>query len=151
MSNKSGRTIRRGAVFGLMVFIGLFTLDCRNWKKMSIEDKANHIAKKITKELDLNDTQKTALEKLKTEAVAKIKANKGYHEEITAQLIVLVKSEKMDKSKLKELRKKRTSMMTEMEDFMIEKVAEFHATLTPEQKVKAAEHIEKMSKRMHHN
>lgn len=146
-------TYKKISKIGLL--LALFALpvvafNCRKWSKKPIEERAEHIVKKITKKLDLTDAQKTVLEKIKTEAVAKIKASEQNHKQLAGGLIEQIKSEKLDKAKIKELQKKRSAMMAEFEDFMIEKISEFHAVLTPDQRTKAAEYLEKFRNKMHH-
>ncbi|MDX1960419.1 MAG: Spy/CpxP family protein refolding chaperone [Leptospiraceae bacterium] len=123
---------------------------CGGWHK-SPEDKAKWIVKKISSELDLTDKQKSSLEKMKEEYLAKRKELKfGMSKETQAEILAQVKSSKPDEKKLDSIfdeeKKKREQMFT----FLQKKFYEFHSTLTQEQKNTLAEKMEKIFKRHFH-
>jgi len=131
----------------LFAIIALFSLAgmnaCRPWKHKSPEERAEWMVKRISKELDLNDTQKQALNRIKDEFVAKHKADRPQMEAQFAALSDLVRSDTIDQAKLKDLRKKHQAHRESMENFFVEKAIEFHKVLTPEQRVKAADLMQK--------
>ncbi len=131
----------------LFAIIALFSLAgmnaCRPWKHKSPEERAEWMVKRISKELDLNDTQKQALNRIKDEFIAKHKADRPQMEAQFAALSDLVRSDTIDQAKLKDLRKKHQAHRESMENFFVEKAIEFHKVLTPEQRVKAADLMQK--------
>ena len=69
-------TLRR-----VLIVLGAMTLltaaACRNLKHKSPEERAEWVTKKITKELDLNESQKQTLAAIKTDLLAKHAAEKA--------------------------------------------------------------------------
>jgi hypothetical protein len=131
--------------FGLVASV----LNCHNWKNKSPEERANYMAEKINKHLDLDNNQKELVNKIKLEWIAKhkdLKTNFNFKEEI----LPLIKSDKLDDEKLKLISQKMSTNRQEMDKFIIEKFKEFHAVLNKDQKEKMAEHLEKMHKRFGH-
>jgi len=120
-------------------------LYCR--KHRSAEERAEWITKRITKELDLNDTQKTKLQTIKDEILARHKASKTQRAALMQEAIALVRGDTLDKAKVADLKKRHTQLHTAREDFFIEKITEFHKVLTPEQRNKAADLMQKFSSR----
>ena len=118
------------------------------WHRAPLEKKAEWIAEKVADKLDLTDDQKTKLNSIRDEIVAKLKESRPSHMKMGEEMIAQVRSEKIDteaiKAKMDEMDKKRD----ETRNFVIDKVAEFHAILTPEQRTKAAELLEKFHSRM---
>lgn len=109
------------------------------------EKAANHMVKKVSKKLDLNDDQKTNLEKIKVEILAKADELKlkgsmsAIHDEFTSQL----RQDTIDQEKINSMLAGKEATMKEMRIFLVAKFAEFHATLTAEQKEKLAAWNEK--------
>mgnify|MGYP003597251757 CR=1 FL=1 len=120
--------------------------NCRPWKHKSPEERAEWMAKKISKELDLNDAQKQVLNKIKDEIVAKHKAEKSNRDLQFAELTKLIRSETIDNKKLTELRQRHRAERETMEAMFVEKALELHKVLTPEQRNKAADLLEKHMK-----
>ncbi|MFZ5629094.1 MAG: Spy/CpxP family protein refolding chaperone [Spirochaetota bacterium] len=116
---------------------------CRPWKHKSPEERAEWIVKRITKELDLNDSQKQTLNRIKDEFIAKHKSDRPQMEAQFAALSELVRADAIDQSKLKDLRRKHQAHRESMENFFVEKATEFHKVLTSEQRAKAAELMQK--------
>ncbi len=67
------------------------------------------------------------------------------HEELVAQL----RSEEIDQGRVKEVIAERRAQMDEIVDLIVVRLAEFHKTLTPEQKEKLIAKIETF-KKWHH-
>lgn len=134
----------------LLVLVALSAVagvtNCRPWKHKSPEERAEWMAKRIAKELDLNDSQKQVLNKIKEDVVAKHKADKANHAANFKELTALIRSEKIDNAKLAELRKRHQQHRESMEAMFVEKALELHKVLTPEQRNKAADLLEKHMK-----
>ncbi len=121
--------------------------NCRPWKHKSPEERAEWMAKRITKELDLNDAQKQVLNKIKDEIVARMKAEKSDRALQFKEMTGLLRADTIDKTKLAALRKSHEAQRESMEALFVEKALELHKVLTPEQRNKAADLIEKYMKK----
>ena len=104
----------------------------------------------VTEVLDLNEAQQAQLNQIKEELLEKgqqMRANKAkYHDEIVAQLT----SEEIDQARVKAIIAEHRAQMDELVDLMVVRFAEFHRTLTPEQKTKLVNKLEDFNK-WHHN
>jgi Spy/CpxP family protein refolding chaperone len=96
----------------------------------------------VTEVLDLNEAQQQQLNQIKDELMAKreqMHANKAkYYDEAVAQLL----SEEIDQARVKEIIAEHRAQMDEMIDLVVVRFAEFHSTLTPEQKTKLVNKLE---------
>jgi Spy/CpxP family protein refolding chaperone len=132
----------------LLVMVGLSA--CGHWHK-SPEDKANWVVKKISSELDLTDTQKAELEKMKKEYLQKRKdLNIGITQDQKNEIVTQIKSAKIDEPKMDKMFEERAKSRQLLMQFLNKKFYEFHAILTPEQRKKLAERVEKLMKKFHH-
>ncbi len=139
----------------LQFFIILFTIftffGC--FRAKNFEERVNRIVKELKKELSLNDEQTNKLESIRLEIIAKqksIKANLDI-ENIKNEVLSMIKSEQIDKEKFKKTIEPLAKSRQEMIDFVITKMIEFHRVLTPEQRNKLAELMEKFDKKMEKN
>lgn len=126
-------------VVGLM-FLG----GCRH---PSPERMADHIVEDLTEKLELNAAQQQQLHGIKGELLGKIaemkKSRELHHEEIYAEL----QKDILDQGHLKKMVDAHKVEMDDLANLMIERLATFHGTLSPEQKKKLVEHLKKMEKR----
>ena len=103
----------------------------------------------VSEVLDLNEAQQAHLDKIKGEMMQKreqMHANKDkHHDEIIAQL----SSEEIDQERVQVIIAEHRAQMDEMIDLIVVRFAEFHRTLTPEQKAKLVNKVEDFSK-WHH-
>ena len=103
----------------------------------------------MTEALNLNEEQQAKANAYKDEILAKTAAmrseKKQMHDEIKAQL----SSEEIDTSRVKELVAEHRAGMDEVIDLLVDRIADFHRTLSPEQRDKLVEKLEKFEK-WHH-
>lgn len=102
----------------------------------------------VAKRLNL-DEQQTA--KLQAVHEAMLQAREQFHKERTElfeEIATQIKSERLDEAKVLQLLEQRQALMSQIAPQVVAKVAELHASLTPEQKVKAVEHLERFKNRM---
>ncbi len=99
--------------------------------------------------LDLNEDQQAMASSYKDEIMAKVKSmhseKKQMHDEIKTQLA----GESIDKQRVKALVAEHRAGMDEVIDLAVDRVADFHATLSPEQRTKLVNKLEKFEKRHH--
>jgi periplasmic protein CpxP/Spy len=135
----------------LVLFSGLFFSGCSrmHFCHQSPEKRADYFVKMITKELDLNDEQKAKLNKIKNEVLAKFKEAKAENADAHSKAIALIRQEKLDAATLDKFISEKEDKFKKIKPFVIEKIIEFHSMLTPEQRVKLAEKMEKIHKKHH--
>jgi periplasmic protein CpxP/Spy len=113
------------------------------------EQRADWMVKKVTRELDLNDAQKAKLEDVKAEMLAARGQMESQHEMMYNEALAQLPSERLDQAKLLQLFEQHQAKMTQLAPAVLAKLAEFHASLTPEQKAKAAEELKEFHDRHH--
>ncbi len=131
-------------VAGALVFGG-----CQRHR--SPEERIAHKLDHVADYLDLNDQQKMKLDEVKDELIQARKELRQDHQAIFDEVLVEVKGDQLDQAKLLQLIEQHQARFSEVAPPVIAKVAEFHATLTPEQKAKAVERLEKFRERMNHH
>lgn len=97
------------------------------------------IIDKISEKLDLNTSQKTQVERLKAQIKEKMESQKPDRENMMKEFSEEFTKSTLDRNSILDHMKKNESKREEMKTFMIDKLVEFHAILTPEQRVKAVE------------
>lgn len=107
------------------------------------EQRADWITGKISRELDLNDAQEAKLETVKQAFLENMKQHKGERSQSLDKVKQMISGDRLEAAQVKSLMAQRQKMMDESFDKVFGKVADFHASLTPEQKKKAVELIEK--------
>ena len=138
--------VKKGLYFLLISILisglGLFS-GCR---RSSHAHKAEFIVDYISETLDLNESQQAQLNQIKDELMAKARqmhANKAtMHDELVAQL----RSEEIDQARVKEMIAEHRAQMDDIIDLIVVRLAQFHKTLTPEQKDKLVAKIETFKK-----
>lgn len=146
MNAKRGRGLKKTlTVFSLILAASVFVY-CRPWKHKSPEERAEWMTKRITKELDLNDSQKQSLGQIKEDLLAKFKADKPTRDALFREMTALVQADTLDKAKLQDIKKRHVAQREAMENLFMDKIVEFHKVLTPEQRAKAAKSLEKHAK-----
>ena len=133
-------------LIGMLVSGAALFSGCR---RHSHGHKAEFIVDYISETLDLNDSQQAQLDQIKDELMEKAQlmhADKAsMHEELVAQL----RSEEIDQVRVKGLIAEHRAKMDEIVDLVVSRLAEFHKTLTAEQKEKLIAKIETF-KKWHH-
>jgi periplasmic protein CpxP/Spy len=124
----------------------LFLAGCRGrhcgWNS-SPEEKANHISKKIAKELDLTADQKSKLDKIKGDILARKADFSALHAGLQQTLLGQIRSASVDQAKLNQGLEDREAKMKDLRGFMVAEFAEFHAMLNPDQREKLASKLER--------
>ena len=106
-------------------------------------ERADWMTSKIPKHLDLDDQQKAKLMAVRDEMVAARAESQQEHNAIMEEVIAQVQSNRLDQAKLSQLMDRHQAEQKRVMQRVLPKVAEWHATLRPEQKTEAVEHIRK--------
>ena len=130
------------AVLGLLAFTG-----CRKHASGVHGELAIDY---LTESLDLDEGQLAQLEGYRTEIMEKAKQMRPGKKQLFEEVVLQIKNETIDRQKLKDAVAQHRVQMVEMIDLVINRSAEFHSTLTPEQKEKLVAKLEKFEK-WHHN
>ena len=125
----------------ICVFISaaLIFTGCRSH---SPEGKAEFMVDYIAETLDLNDGQKAQLDEIKDEFLAKAKEMHAKKEAMHDEFIAELRKEEIDQQRMKELISQKQEQMAEIMDLAVVRLAEFHRTLTPEQREKLVAKLE---------
>ena len=145
---QSLRIMKLIPILGLMaIFLALS--GCSSWHSQSMEKKATKIADRIAKKLDMTEKQKAELSQIKDEIVSKIKSKENVEKrkELRTAFFEMFKGDAMAKEQLTDLYQKKDAGEKEMREFLMDKMVQFHRMLTPEQRAKAVEKMEKFSKK----
>ncbi|CBK39828.1 conserved exported protein of unknown function, periplasmic protein CpxP [Nitrospira defluvii] len=106
-------------------------------------ERADWMTSKIAKHLDLDDQQKAKLMAVRDEMVAARAESQQEHKAIMEDVIAQVKSDRLDQAKLTQLMERHQAEQKRVMQRLLPKAADWHATLRPEQKAEAVEHIRK--------
>ena len=111
------------------------------------ERHATWVVDKISDELNLNETQKTTVNRIKGEVLAKHDEFKSLYLGVVDEVLQQVKSDKVDQELINKSFQARETKLKELRSFVVEKFAEFHSVLTPDQRKVLADKIEHYRKR----
>lgn len=110
-------------------------------RHQSPAERAQWMADKVAKELELDAPQKVKLAAAKDEFLAARTAAQQEHRALMETLLAQVQSDRLDQAKLARLFEQHQALQRQTMDKVLPKVAEWHASLTPEQKAEAVERI----------
>jgi Spy/CpxP family protein refolding chaperone len=140
--------VKLWVILGLLA-IFVFSNGCSRWKSQPIEKRAMKIVERISKELELSDSQRTELNQISEDIIKKFKSPESVEKrkEIRKAFMEMIKENSLTKEKLTALHQKQEEGQKEMQEFLMEKFIQFHKMLTPGQRIKLANLIEKVSMR----
>ncbi len=145
------KTFSKLAIVAMLIFGGIAFTACKHHPP-SFDKIAEFVTKRLTKELDLNENQKTILEKLKNEVLAKRKElqvhGPGF---MPKEMVEEIRKDKIDEAKAIKHFESESAKHVAFRSFILKKFTEFHASLTPEQRNKLADLIQKMQNKFHHD
>ncbi len=134
------------AAIAIVAFTTLAFSGCHRYR--SPEERMTHKFDHISSHLELTEPQKMALGEVKGELLRARKALKQDHQVIFDELLTEIKGERMDQTKVVGLIEQHQAQLVKVAPPVVAKVAEFHASLTPEQKDKAVERLEWLRDKM---
>ena len=126
----------------LIAGLGLFT-GCR---RSSPAHKAEFMVDYISETLDLDATQQAQLNQIKNELMEKAQQMKDGRASMYGEIIAQLRSEEIDQARVMAIIAERRAQMNELIDLLVVRLAEFHKTLTQEQKEKLVAKIETFKK-----
>lgn len=128
--------LRKKVIWGFVpvLMAGLMFLGGCN--KPSPEKIADRIVDELAAKLDLTAAQKEQLNATKVEILGKVAEMKKNKDAIHVEVIAELQKDELDQGRLKKIVAGHKGEMDVMADLLIDRLAKFHASLTPEQKVK---------------
>ena len=114
-------------------------------KRATPEQRAERLVARVTKELALDATQKEQFGKLVAEFQPVVLQLQAAREETRAKVGIQLKAGTVDAEALKSAMHANLATLQKSADQLIDRLAAFHATLTPAQKTKVAERFEKLA------
>ena len=133
-------------LIGMLISGGALFSGCR---RHSHAHKAEFMVDYISETLDLNESQQAQLDQIKDELMTKAQQMHADKESMHEELVAQLRSEEIDQVRVKALITEHRAKMDEIIDLVVVRLAEFHKTLTPEQKEKLIAKIETF-KKWHH-
>jgi Spy/CpxP family protein refolding chaperone len=138
--------VRKGLYFliisVLVSSLGLFS-GCR---RSSHAHKAEFMVDYISETLDLDENQQAQLNQIKDELMAKVGQMRADRASMQEELLAQLRSEEIDQARIKAMIAERRAQMDAIIDLIVVRLAEFHKTLTPEQREKLVGKIETFKK-----
>ena len=124
-------------------FLALGLAGCERWTP---EKGVDHFSSKVKRELKLNPEQTVKLDDLTNSMKTMIKEDASKRSAMREDMKRLIAAPKLDTAKLDELMKNRQSLMTENMLALKPKLAAFHDSLSEEQRKKAADEFDEVSR-----
>ena len=103
------------------------------------------VTNRIASRLDLTESQTADLEQIAGEIAEKAKAMHTDHASRRQEIAGLIRQDTVDRDVVDGMIDDKLARVSEMADFVAERLIAFHATLTPEQREKIAARIEDRS------
>jgi Spy/CpxP family protein refolding chaperone len=115
-------------------------------RRHSSAQKAAFMVDYISETLDLSESQQAQLNRIKAELLKKARQMHADKDSMREELIAQLRSEEIDQALVKAKIAEHRVQMDEIIDLIVVRLAEFHKTLTPEQKEKLIAKIETFKK-----
>lgn len=141
--------IKKGLYISLIGMLILGVALFSGCRRHSHSHKAEFMVDYISETLDLNESQQAQLDQIKDELLVKAQGMHADKESMHGELVAQLRREEIDQERVKTLVAEHRAKMDEIVDLIVVRLAEFHKTLTPEQKEKLIAKIETF-KKWHH-
>jgi Spy/CpxP family protein refolding chaperone len=139
--------VRTLTIIALIAVLGLgsaFFVGCRH---PGHQRGAAFMMDYMAEALDLTEAQQAMANSYKDEILAKVKAKQWEKKKMHDELKVQLNSDAINTVRVKALVAEHRAGMDDVIDLVVDRVAEFHATLSPEQREKLVNKLEKFEKR----
>ena len=138
--------LKKGLYLTLIAFLLVSVAGFAGCRRHSPHQKAEFIVDYVSETLDLNESQKAHLDQIKEELLEKGVQMHADKATMHSELITQLRSEEIDQDRLKSMVTEHRIKMEELIDLAIVKLAEFHKTLSPEQREKLVAKLESFKK-----
>jgi Spy/CpxP family protein refolding chaperone len=137
----------RKKLFAIVAGVAL-VIGALSWGAYAHRPHGHHRMDWIAKRLNLDDQQKVKLEAIHEAMKQAREEFKGERAALLDEVTAQIQSDQLDQAKVLQFIEQRLTRMNQAAPQIIAKVAELHATLTPEQKAKVIEHLERRKERL---
>lgn len=127
----------------VLILLALILSGCARFRHLSPEERAERTVEFLAEKLELDQYQHTQIEKIKGELLTKRAEMKAHRKETFDQIIALLRQDEIDEDEYQILIQKHQEHAKGVIAFFGDKFAEFHALLTPEQRTKVVDIMEK--------
>ena len=138
--------VKKGIYLSLIVVLLIGIAGFAGCRRHSPEHKAEFMVDYVAETLDLNDEQRAHLDQIKDEMLDKAMEMREDKKTMHTELLAQLKSPQIEKDRLKDMVAEHRIKMEKLIDLGIDRLAEFHQTLTPEQREKAVAKLESFKK-----
>ena len=138
--------LKKGLHLSLIVVLLIGIVGFAGCRRHSPDQKAEFMVDYVSETLDLSESQRAHLDLIKEEMREKAMEMRADKKTMHTELVAQLKSEKIDKDSLKAMVNDHKIKMEALIDHGIERLAEFHETLTPEQREKLVAKVESFKK-----
>ena len=138
--------LKKGLYLSLIAFLLIGIAGFTGCRRHSPDQKAEFMVDYVSETLDLSESQRAHLDQIKDEMIEKGMQMRADKTAMHAELVVQLRSEEIDQDRLKAMVNDHKNKMEELIDLGIVRLAEFHKTLTPEQREKLVAKLESFKK-----
>ena len=115
------------------------------------EERGEWVVEKVSKKLELNETQKIKLVNLKDELLAVRKTMRSDRDEKRAEVLAMMQQPTLDREKVNNMVQQKINVASTQAPVVIDAMADFYDSLDDAQRAELVEHIEdKMEHFDHH-
>ncbi len=138
--------VKKGLYLSLITVLLIGIAGFAGCRRHSPENKAEFMVDYVAETLDLNDDQREHLDQIKDEMLDKAIEMRADKKTMYLELVAQLRSEQIDQERLKAMAADHRIKMETLIDLGIKRLAEFHATLSAEQREKAVDKLESFKK-----
>ena len=118
----------------------------------SAEERGEWVVEKVSKELELNDSQRIKLVEVKDQFIAVRKSMRSDREEARKEVLAMLKQPTMDREKVNALVNQKIAIVSEKSPSIIDAIGNFYDSLDDSQRAELSEFIEeKMERHARHH
>lgn len=138
--------VKKGLYISMVALLIAGIAGLSGCRRHSHAHKAEFMVDYISETLDLTESQQEQLNQIKDEVMAEAKEMHANKESMHAELVAQLRSEEIDQALVKARIAEHRAKMDQIIDLLVVRIAEFHKTLTPEQKEKLVAKLETFKK-----
>ena len=138
--------VKKGLTISIIALLIAGVAGLSGCRRHSHAHKAEFMVDYITETLDLTESQQEQLNRIKDELMEKAQQMHSNKESMHAELVAQLRSEEIDQALVKAKIAEHRARMDEIVDLIVVRLAEFHKTLTAEQKEKLIAKLESFKK-----
>ncbi len=149
MQKRGGITMRTLTIITILTLVGLGTTLFVGCQHGGGHRGADFMVDYMTEVLDLTEDQEAMADAFKIEILAKAKEMHADKKQMHAEIKTQLSSEAIDTEHVKALMIEHRKGMEVVANMAVDRIAEFHATLSPDQRAKLIKKLDKWQDRHH--